>query len=114
VYARLKIAESGAGYCHFPVDRDLAYFEQLTAEKLRTKYSSGFPRRYWWKPDGKRNEALDCRVYAYAALHGLFSMGMNLNKRADALPTEPETGEEQQTPVREVRHRHKVVKSRYL
>jgi phage terminase large subunit GpA-like protein len=25
--------------------------------------------RYWFKPSGKRNEALDRRVYALAALH---------------------------------------------
>lgn len=86
VFARLKTMESGAGYCHFPQDRDAAYFEQLTAERLRTRYVKGFPQRYWWKPDGRRNEALDCRVYAYAALHGLLSMGLHLNKRADALP----------------------------
>lgn len=86
VFARLHKAEQGAGYCHFPQDRDVAYFEQLTAERLRTKYVKGFPQRFWWKPDGRRNEALDCRVYAYAALHGLLSMGLNLNKRAEALP----------------------------
>ena len=28
-------------------------------------------------------------MYAYAALHGLLSMGLNLNKRADALPPVP-------------------------
>lgn len=112
VYSRLKVEEPGAGFCHFPMDRDVAYFEQLTAERLRTKYSSGFPRQYWWKPDGKRNEALDCRVYAYAALHGLFSMGLNLNRRADALPTEKVV--EQKTPVQDVLHRRRVVSSRYV
>ena len=90
VFARLKKSEYGAGFCHFPLDRDAAYFEQLTAERLRTRYVKGFARLYWWKPDGRRNEALDCRVYAYAALHGLLSMGMNLNKRVDALPPIPE------------------------
>jgi phage terminase large subunit GpA-like protein len=49
----------------------------------------GFPQRFWWKPDGRRNEALDCRVYAYAALHGLLSMGLNLNRRVEALPPVP-------------------------
>ncbi len=74
---------------HFPLDRDAQYFEQLTAERIRTRYVKGFPQRYWWKPDGRRNEALDCRVYAYAALHGLLSMGLNLNKRVEALPPVP-------------------------
>lgn len=86
MYARIRKETLGAGYCHFPIDRDVVYFEQLTAERLKTRYYRGFPQRYWWKPDGRRNEALDCRVYAYAALHGLLSIGLHLNKRADALP----------------------------
>ncbi len=66
VYARLRL-ESGAGYCHFPVGRDQEYFLQLTAEKLVTRYKKGFPYRVWEKIRA-RNEALDCRVYAYAAM----------------------------------------------
>lgn len=88
IYARLK-KDAGAGAMHFPLDRDAQYFEQLTAERIRTRYVKGFPQRFWWKPDGRRNEALDCRVYAYAALHGLLSMGLNLNKRVEALPPVP-------------------------
>lgn len=86
IYARLKKTGSGPGAMHFPMDRDAQYFEQLTAERIRTRYVKGFPQRFWWKPDGRRNEALDCRVYAYAALHGLLSMGLNLNRRVEALP----------------------------
>ncbi len=69
IYSRLKILEIGAGYCHFPAKYDEQYFKQLTAEKLVTRYHKGFPVRKWEKPNGKRNEALDCRVYALAALH---------------------------------------------
>ena len=69
IYSRLKITELSAGYCHFPADRDEQYFKQLTAEKLVTHYHKGFPVRKWEKPKGRRNEALDCRVYALAALH---------------------------------------------
>ncbi|KJV81250.1 phage terminase large subunit family protein [Rickettsia hoogstraalii str. RCCE3] len=69
IYSRLKITELGAGYCHFPVKYDEQYFKQLTAEKCVTRYHKGFPVRKWEKPSGKRNEALDCRVYATAALH---------------------------------------------
>lgn len=68
VHARFRSTEpTSAGYCHFPLERDLEYFEQLTAEKQITKYHKGFPRREWVKTR-RRNEALDCRVYAYAAL----------------------------------------------
>lgn len=69
IYSRLKITEPGNGYCHFPATRDEEYFKQLTAEKLVTRYVKGFPVRRWEKPAGRRNEALDCRVYALAALH---------------------------------------------
>lgn len=71
VYARLKIKEPGPGYCHFPKGREPAYFEQMTAEVVQTKYVKGFPARVYVLPGGRRNEALDLRVYAYAALQSL-------------------------------------------
>lgn len=37
------------------------------------------------KSEKARNEALDCRVYAYAALQGLISAGINLNREVDIL-----------------------------
>ncbi|MBF0342069.1 MAG: phage terminase large subunit family protein, partial [Magnetococcales bacterium] len=75
LYARLRIAAPGPGYCHFPKDRDAEWFRQLTAEKIRTRYIRGRPIREWHKKDGDRNEALDCRIYAIASLHGLMNMG---------------------------------------
>lgn len=71
VYARLQMQEAGPGYCHFPEGRDHQYFDQLTAEVVQTKYVKGFPTRVYYLPQGKRNEALDLRVYAYAALQAL-------------------------------------------
>ena len=65
--ARLRILEKGAGYCHFPLERDEEYFLQLTAEKVVTKHRRGFPYREWVKTRA-RNEATDNRVYAHAAL----------------------------------------------
>jgi phage terminase large subunit GpA-like protein len=67
VYARLKIREEGDGYCHFPIGRSDEYFRMLTAEKKVTRYFKGRPRTEWAKIR-TRNEALDCRVYATAAL----------------------------------------------
>ncbi|MDD3029127.1 MAG: phage terminase large subunit family protein, partial [Alphaproteobacteria bacterium] len=53
-----------AGYCHFP-KHGQEYFKQLTSERLVTvKDKRGFPRREWHKLR-ERNEALDCRVYAW-------------------------------------------------
>jgi phage terminase large subunit GpA-like protein len=71
VYARLRIADPGPGFCHFPTGRGAVYFEQLTSEVVETKYVRGFPRRIYVLPQGRRNEALDCRVYAYAALQSM-------------------------------------------
>lgn len=67
IYSRLKITTEGEGYCHFPVGRSSEYFLMLTAEKKVTKYFKGRPKREWQKIR-TRNEALDCRVYATAAL----------------------------------------------
>lgn len=67
VMRRLALVEPGPGYCHFPVGRDADWFRQLTAEKLVTRYVKGFSVREWHKTE-PRNEALDCRVYALAAL----------------------------------------------
>jgi len=66
VYSRLKIDQIGPGYCHFPNDRDEEYFRQLASEKMVTRYHKGHATRAWVQTR-KRNEALDCRVYAWAA-----------------------------------------------
>lgn len=73
----------GPGYMHFPADRDLNYFKQLTAERIEVKQAGGHKYRVWVLPEGRANEAIDCRVYAYAALHGLMHMGLKLNGLAD-------------------------------
>lgn len=68
IYGRLRVDVAGPGYIHLPaalVQTD--EFEQLTAERLVTRYVKGHPRMEWVKPNGRRNESLDCAVYAYAA-----------------------------------------------
>ncbi len=82
---RLLLAEPGPGYMHFPGDRDLGYYSQLTAERLVIREVGGKRFRVWELPAGRANEALDCRVYAYAALCGLLYFGLKLNARADAV-----------------------------
>lgn len=67
LFSHFRIKEPGAGYCHFPSDRDDEYFKQLTAEKIATRYHKGFAKREFVKTRA-RNEALDVRVYAMAAL----------------------------------------------
>ena len=71
IYGRLRLTEPGAGYVHLGRWMSAEVFEQLTAERLVTKYHKGRPRLEWMKPAGRRNEALDCAVYALAAAHYL-------------------------------------------
>lgn len=82
---RLQMDEAGPGYMHFPADRDMGYFEQLISERIVTRVVNGQKFRIWDLPHGRANEALDCRVYAYAALCGLFHLGLKLNARAAAV-----------------------------
>ena len=85
IYGRLRITEPGAGYYHFPVERDKEYFEQLTAEKQVTRYHKGTARREWVKTRS-RNEVLDCNVYALAALKLLSPDLEQLTAAMQAIP----------------------------
>lgn len=88
---RLHITEPGPGYMHVPADRDINWYAQLTAERLIVKDVGAQRYRVWDLPSGKLNEALDCRVYAYAALCGLQHFGLHLNRKTDSVgePTAP-------------------------
>ena len=88
IRARLHIAEAGPGYMHFPHDRDVNYFAQLVAERSVVKSVGGRKFRVWELRPGRANEALDCRVYAYAALCGLQHFGLKLNSVADRIVPE--------------------------
>jgi len=95
IFSRLKVTMAGAGFCHFPTGRDDEYFKQLAAsEKIVTKYHKGFPRREFVKTRA-RNEALDCRVYSYAALSIL---SLRLNDIADRIANAPAEPEKPQQP----------------
>lgn len=65
VYNNLKIerppfGENPPGFCDFPIDYPETYFKGLTAEEKRKDGS-------FHKPNGRKNEPLDCRVYALCA-----------------------------------------------
>jgi phage terminase large subunit GpA-like protein len=68
IQKRFKISRPGRGFCHIPNTREKEWFEQLTAEKLVKEKIKGRVQVYW-KQTRKRNEALDCRQYATAALY---------------------------------------------
>lgn len=81
VFARLKISEHGAGYVHFSDTLNDEYFKQLTAEQVVVKHKRGFKHRVYEKIRA-RNEALDCFVYALAAVSIL---NVDINTLADRM-----------------------------
>jgi phage terminase large subunit GpA-like protein len=94
IYNNLRIQREGdprskqrPGFCDFPVERGSKYFEMLTAEEKR-KDGSFFA-------GGRRNEALDLRVYALCAADvWLDAKVMDMKaaaKAAGASPTELQT-----------------------
>lgn len=76
IYQSLSIENdegAGANYCHFPRDKDRGYdedyFKGLTAERRIMTYKKGIAQYVWKLKEGvRRNEPLDCRNYALAAL----------------------------------------------
>lgn len=93
IYGRLKIEQPSTGYCHFPAERTREWFEQLLSETLVTSYSRGVPVREWRPKKGVRTEVLDARVYAYASLCGLVSMGLRVDMEAERVAALRPTGD---------------------
>lgn len=83
LFARFRKSEGEFGYCHFPYtydelitdavkDEEFDYFAQITAERRVAVWDKRNRQYYTWTKDKhRRNEALDCRVYAWAAMVGL-------------------------------------------
>ncbi|MDA9498435.1 phage terminase large subunit family protein [Bradyrhizobium sp. CCBAU 11357] len=65
VQKALALQEIGPGYIRLPDHLDADYFEGLASEELRVKVIKGAPR-YAYHRTVKRNEPLDCLVYATA------------------------------------------------
>ena len=74
IYGRFGIESGEPASIHFSQDLPEEFYEQITAEKLITRYHKGHPIQEWVKPSHRRNEVLDCTVYALAAAYHL---GMN-------------------------------------
>jgi phage terminase large subunit GpA-like protein len=80
---KLLVEEPGPGFVHFPHDRAEAWFDQLMSENLILEKKAGVSTRKWVLRKGHANEALDARVYAYAALAGLRAVRkFNLDRAA--------------------------------
>ena len=69
-YNMLRIDAPGPGYCHFPNNEtySLKHFRQLISENKVVVHKGGKKKFTWELPPGARNEQLDCRNYATAAL----------------------------------------------
>jgi phage terminase large subunit GpA-like protein len=97
IVARLRLAEPGAGFCHFPTGRDVDFFRQLGSERRVRTWRRGVVVAEWKKDPAVRNEALDCRVYAFGALQGLVARGLRLSDEARRLADLPHLSEEAAT-----------------
>lgn len=71
VMSRLRIKDEGAGFVHYPMQAERGFgeefFNQLTAEVYEQVFEKG-KIKCGWKKIRERNEALDCFVYATAAI----------------------------------------------
>lgn len=73
IYSRLTLSpaepgeEQPSGYVHFPMSSAQPYFEGLTCEYGKEEKYRGDVFTRYVNPPGKRNEPLDCYVYALAA-----------------------------------------------
>ncbi len=75
LFQRLNVPEPGPNYCHFPSNREAGYGEEyftgLTSEQLVNHWRRGVLVSTWVPREGaefKRNEPLDLRDYAQAAM----------------------------------------------
>ena len=107
VYARLMIEKPGPGFCHFPLGRSAEWYAQLTAEARKIKMTRGRQSVVWVKVR-PRNEALDLRVYAYAAIQGVLDMGATFAGAADEIRQATEEAEASYVPARKVKGKRKA------
>lgn len=69
LYGMLRTTVPGPKYLHTPAGLDAEWYVQVTAERAVRRQVNGRWVRHYELPRGVRNEALDCLVYALAALH---------------------------------------------
>lgn len=85
IISNLKIENEGPGYCHFPSEYEkgygIDYFKGITSESIVVKMINGVGKAQWVKKSGVRNEPLDVRNYATAALRILNPNWESLKRR---------------------------------
>lgn len=90
-YNLLRVKDHGPGFCHFPKREPYneKHFKQLTAENKKVVRAGHRDKIKWVLPSGARNEQLDVRNYATAAL---LIAAPNLEFRAEQLNSLIHTG----------------------
>lgn len=88
IMARLNTIDEGPGYCHFPINKERGYTETymkgLTSEQRVIKTNKrGETKLTWVKKSGIRNEPLDLRNYATAAIYILKPNWDSLKEKID-------------------------------
>lgn len=86
LHGRLQVPHAGPGFVHFCRDLPADFYNGLTAEsRMLVKTARGEVYR-WLKPPGKRNEPLDCTVYALflAQALGLHQLSDRMWQRLEA------------------------------
>lgn len=99
IYQMLDKKEPGPLYMHFPAECDKDFFQQLTAEKLVTRFKGGVAVERW-EQMRTRNDALDCCVMAYAAaMHRM--PGINWDRLRKQVMQERQRTKKARTPKRD-------------
>jgi len=107
-YKALRRTTPGPGFCHFPDRYEQSYFDMLLSEKevlykrngvIQKDPETGRPITYFTKiHDSARNEALDCRIYAEAALTILTPRWKKIEEQLAVIPS-PEEVQVEARPV---------------
>ena len=106
IFSRLTNLEPPSVF-HFSHTLDDVYFEQLAGSERRVeRYDRGTKRLRWEQISDKRNEALDCMVYALAAVYILNPNWSRLGgDQTGNLEVDPPKPEPRQPTVRRPRAR---------
>jgi phage terminase large subunit GpA-like protein len=110
IYSRLQQSEPGPGTYHWPIGLGDDYFTQLTAEKLITRYSKGYPHQEWVMT-GPHNETLDCECYALAAA---IRIGVHRMNFENVQHVKPNTDQNQQPKTQRPPAPRKVARSNWM
>lgn len=112
--SRLRLdREGGPGVVHMPAERDWFWFAGLVSERAVRRYVRGVARLEWVPDKSVRNEPLDCRVYAQAALHGLYVHGLSFEREAQRIRSAPMREDPVHVDLPPVAPRKSVIRSEW-